>query len=858
MEILTRIRCYSEILRTYKSYWLTSCLWGTGVFGFTFTIYLRTLLPSVGYSGDTAKFQFIGKIWGLPHPPGYPFYLALNHLFGKLPVGSLAYRINLMSAFFASLTVLLLFFIIRQLIRDSIISFFTALLFGFSRTFWSQALIAEVYTLHTSFLAAVLLLLILWLHTRKRHYFYWACFLYAISFGNHLLMITVLPAFILFVVMSDYTILLSKRTLLLLLIFILLGMSQYGYVFLKLHAPFSEIYQHISSSDSPEALLDRLRHFITFITAKEFRPRMFSFSLEEIFTERIPMSFTLFLQNFFIAGMIIGGLGMLAMLKKSAKVSILLLLIIAGDLVYSLNYDIDDIFVYFIPIYLVFAVFIGYGGKACLVFCRSDRTVFRSIFSTYGEKQRLYLYCRIIVSIGLILFCWEMVSTNFPIVDQSSNTEKEFFTQTVLEQLQEQSVILLPPYPHWSNYYWTMYYLYQLLGEEKQKDSHLPLPQYFPPSRAMKTFPFAPWTFADVETYLQQGLHVYVQEAVELFRENNYLLQEIVFYREENLKDLLQELNDKQLLLMSVKGEATKALDHETIELLQTLGLSHDLLDKSYQSYAAIGVKQSMETFSGVEAFGVGAITLRRTNREKIGTSRYLSPVNIEIQSNGDSEADINRIIINGRNYSPNKDGINLVIFDLQGKKVLRATHFNTHKSLYRQDVTLWKIVGKIEDTAIILVDADRRCSEFWKLQHGMIDLREHSARKYLGIGWLPTKRWGTAARLPAKVVFSLSKPEDMRLSLEFTSGVFSHTQKEPETFQIEINGIPVRRIPMPPGDIEQIFLPVNTLQTGLNLLSLQPISSQAKHQTQFTPIILGLSRITLTPTSAANNAALF
>jgi len=826
----------------------TSLLWGTGAFLITFTVYLRTLLPSVGYSGDTAKFQFIGKIWGLPHPPGYPFYIVLNHLFGKLPVGNLAYRINLMSAFFASLSVVLLFFIIRQLIADPIVSFLTAVLFGFSRTFWSQAVIAEVYTLHTSFLAAVLLLLLLWAQTRELPYFYWACFLYAISFGNHLLMITVLPAFILFVVMIDYPILLSRKTLGLLLIFTVLGMSQYGYVFFKLHAPFSEIYQHISSSESSATLLDRLRHFLIFITAEEFRPKMFSFSLEEIITERIPMSFTLFQQNFSIVGMIIGGLGILAMLKRSAKVTIFLLLIIAGNIGYSLNYDIADIFVYFIPTYLVFAIFIGYGGKVCLAFCQSDRIAFRSIFSMYGKKQQRYLCCRIIVIIGLVLFCWNIVSTNFPIVDQSSNTEEEFFTQTVIEQLEEQSVILLSQPPHWSNYYWTMYYLYKLLGEEKLKNSHLPLPQYFPPSHIMKTFPLAPWTLSDVETYLKNGFHAYVQADVELFRENGYLLQEKVFHRGENLKHLLQQLNDNHLLLISMKGEATKALDHETIKLLHTFGLSHDLLDKSYQSYAAIGLKQSTETFSGFEASGLGKITLHLNKREKIGTSRYFSPVDIEIQSNGDSRFDMNHILINGRNYSPNKDGINLVVFDLQEEKVLRATHFNTHKSLYRQDVTLWKIVGTIKNNTILLADADENSSQFWKLHHGMINFRGHSARKYLGKGWLPTKRWGTAARLPSQIVFYLSKPEDMRLSLEFTSGVFSHTKKEPGEFQIEINGIPVKRIQILPEDIEQISLPATTLQTGFNLLSLQPISSRTNNKTQLPPIILGFSRITLTP----------
>src|SRR5688500_17569623 len=63
--------------------------------------YVATLLPGVGYSGDTAEFQFAGKVLGTTHPTGYPTYLVLNHLFVRLwPFGTVAYKANLLSAVF--------------------------------------------------------------------------------------------------------------------------------------------------------------------------------------------------------------------------------------------------------------------------------------------------------------------------------------------------------------------------------------------------------------------------------------------------------------------------------------------------------------------------------------------------------------------------------------------------------------------------------------------------------------------------------------------------------------------------------------------------------------------------------------
>ena len=43
-----------------------------GVGGFALTVYAVTLLPGTGYSGDTAKWQMLGVVGGVPHATGYP------------------------------------------------------------------------------------------------------------------------------------------------------------------------------------------------------------------------------------------------------------------------------------------------------------------------------------------------------------------------------------------------------------------------------------------------------------------------------------------------------------------------------------------------------------------------------------------------------------------------------------------------------------------------------------------------------------------------------------------------------------------------------------------------------------------
>lgn len=90
---------------------------GLLVFLISFTVYLMTLAPTV-YVGDSGELIAASYTLGIPHPPGYPLFTILGKIFITLiPIGSIAYRVNLLSAFFASSTVMLLYFFLNKLIK---------------------------------------------------------------------------------------------------------------------------------------------------------------------------------------------------------------------------------------------------------------------------------------------------------------------------------------------------------------------------------------------------------------------------------------------------------------------------------------------------------------------------------------------------------------------------------------------------------------------------------------------------------------------------------------------------------------------------------------------------------------------
>ena len=138
---------------------------GVGVGLFVFVLYLMTLAPTVLYfttdMRDAPVLPVSAYVLGIPQATGYPTYTILTHLFTYLPIGDVAYRVNLASAVFGTLAVVAVFFVGLALSRRVVAAAVGALAFGASGLFWSQAVIAEVYTLNALFVALVVLVLLI-------------------------------------------------------------------------------------------------------------------------------------------------------------------------------------------------------------------------------------------------------------------------------------------------------------------------------------------------------------------------------------------------------------------------------------------------------------------------------------------------------------------------------------------------------------------------------------------------------------------------------------------------------------------------------------------------------------------------
>lgn len=194
--------------------------------------YLITLRPDVGGTEDSPKFQFLGQVLGTAHTPGYPFYTIATYLFTRLPLGKLAYEVNLFSAIAGVLSCLCIFWMARRLGVVRLLSAAAALAAATSFPVWSNSIVAEVYTLAALMSALTILWLMIWAQDDKRGWLYAACAVFAAGLGNHLTIVGLLPAALIYGIARDRTVLQPKVIGIAALIGAF-GVGQYGFVALR-------------------------------------------------------------------------------------------------------------------------------------------------------------------------------------------------------------------------------------------------------------------------------------------------------------------------------------------------------------------------------------------------------------------------------------------------------------------------------------------------------------------------------------------------------------------------------------------------------------------------------------------------
>lgn len=333
----------------------------------SFALFLRTLAPDM-LPGDSGEFQFAAWRLGLAHPTGYPLYLILGWLWQHaLAIGgaSPAWSLNALSALTAAIGAALLYLCMAQwtplpAARRRLVGIYSSVLLTGNVTFWSQAVLAEVYALH------VVLTLLLLLATQAlvrtpttTRLLIWAA-LAGLALTHHALTMLWLPALLLYWLMADQgwrRLPLSSWALAILVA--ILPLLLYVYIPLRAGPEVSPWYHQRLGEGTLTLYQNDWASFWAFISGQSIEAGFRSFNEAR---GQLSQAAWLWRYHFGWVGLVMmaAGLFWLAQTRRYAVLVPTLLYVIAQQ-IFNLFYNIGDILVYYIPLYLVGTMWAGFA-----------------------------------------------------------------------------------------------------------------------------------------------------------------------------------------------------------------------------------------------------------------------------------------------------------------------------------------------------------------------------------------------------------------------------------------------------------------------------------------------------------------
>ena len=450
----------------------------TGFIAFIF--YMLTIAPSV-IQIDTGELAAVQCTLGIAHPTGYPIFTIFGYLFSLIPLPfSKIFQLNLLAALYCAAAVSI-FSLTVKLVLDNLAAFqfikqskekskrkkkdsnkniqsdntsnfeltetykiisavFSGLFLALSKTFWFQSTSVEVYSLHLLLIAIIILTLIkafILSDSEKTISKYWLIFSVALAFGfsNHMTTLLIIPGVAyLYFAKNGFNSKSIKQILIMLLIFFPILILVYSYL------PIRASQYPLMNWGNPVEWERIIRH----ISGQQYQVWLFSS------TEAAAKQFNYFVGNLpkeFLLSLVLSVAGLVVSFIYLKKFFIFNLIVFLSAVLYSINYDINDIDSYFLLAYISLAFFAAFGIIKLL---------------SFAVKHKM----QIILSVSiLVLLLGIQFYSNYDEVNQRNNFIYEDYTKSLLTTLPKNSIV----FSYQWDYFISASYYFQLV-EDYRKD----------------------------------------------------------------------------------------------------------------------------------------------------------------------------------------------------------------------------------------------------------------------------------------------------------------------------------------------------------------------------------------------------
>ena len=408
-------------------------------------IYLFSIAPDITWAHDGTDggdLMSAAATGGIAHPTGYPTFLWLARLFQLLPVGTIAYRTNLMSAVFTALTAFLIYDIVvsspNSPAKDNhLAGLIAGYAYGLSPLAWSQAVITEVYPLHIFFVV-----LILWLLVGRFAYSpnkslldVLTGLLMGLAMGNHLTSAALLPV-VLFVAIvpppspepKKKKKVAKKKDAQASIDWASLDWASFGRRLGSVLVALLLVYASIlwQASTRPPinwGRADNLNNLWWLISGALYEHLAFTLPIDEMLLRTISVA-QLLLTQFWILGVLAGLYHLFGNFSLS-RLSLSMAWVAATNTIFSLGYASLDSFIYLLPLFCIFAIWIGFG--------------IANITRRLGKQTD---WLNLGLSAILLVSLWGLAVTNYPKLDLSGDHLTQKFEKAAMATLPAQAIVV--------------------------------------------------------------------------------------------------------------------------------------------------------------------------------------------------------------------------------------------------------------------------------------------------------------------------------------------------------------------------------------------------------------------------------
>ncbi|MDZ4745907.1 MAG: DUF2723 domain-containing protein [bacterium] len=498
-----------------------------------FVVYFVTRVPGLYYT-DSGELAAACSTLGIAHPTGYPLFTIIGHVWLMLPWTSAIVGLNVLAAVWTAAAVGMIVLLVWELLHlipvapsrktpttdnalaKLLLAGACALMFAFSATVWAQGTAIEVYSLQL-LLTTLALWCVLKSVREQENVVRWtalASLCTGLMLANHLSSVFLAPG----LAAVWYAGVRGKRSVASLLPWLvvpaLLAVALYAYMPLR-------------SAQLPVINWGMVhRGWEAFMYhAKGTQFSVWMFSDAEGSKANLGLAFKLLAFSVLFAGVIPVVIGLVSTLKRNRGVGIGLLLVLLGNVIISVGYNIPDIDNYFIPMLLVAALWFAVG--------------LHTMFGTFRMRSAFASALFVLPVIALII--------GWPAQNRSTHVAVDAYTRWTLANAEPRAIILSRQWDYFCSALWYMqtveHYRTDVVMIEKElmrRTWYVPYLQYRYPE-VMKPVQ------AEADAYMQ--LLVQFERDADEFKSNSVLVRQIQQRFVDLLVAILKKNSDRPLYL---------------------------------------------------------------------------------------------------------------------------------------------------------------------------------------------------------------------------------------------------------------------------------------------------------------------